>query len=48
MKVDNLYYEKDKILNGPLLFNFDPIKDNRGYFYEKWNKSEFYKFFPLE
>ena len=48
MKVDNLYYEKDKILNGPLLFNFDLIKDNRGYFYEKWNKREFYKFVPLE
>ena len=25
MKVESLFYEKDRILNGPLLLNFEPI-----------------------
>ena len=48
MKVKNLSYEKGKILNGPLLLDFEPITDNRGYFYEKWNKKKFLEFAPLE
>ena len=48
MKVKNLSYEKGKILNGPLLLEFEPIIDNRGYFYEKWNKKKFLEFAHLE
>ncbi len=48
MKVKSLFYEKDKILNGPLLLNFEPINDSRGYFYEKWNKKSFLKIVSKE
>ena len=43
MNFTNLISNKEVILNGPLVISPNVHKDNRGYFFESWNKNAFDK-----
>ena len=43
MKFKKLKTIKNKIVDGPLLLTPNIFEDNRGYFYEYWNQSDFNK-----
>ena len=41
MKINKLLTNSDKELLGAFSISHDIYKDERGYFYESWNKSKF-------